>query len=320
MGTAKHLASLACSGMLASLPLNAAEKSYSFAEHGISATFPVKPVQATSVSPVIDSQTTSYQALDESTARQYTIFVGQPAERGIHETQSMDAFLEGHLKSMVSSSVEGKIVESKRITFLGMPALSYTFQHKIEGAPFTGKGVTFMIDGGYMRLSVWFPSGDKQGPKAYERFVQSFKLLPIEYRSGQSAVSDPRGFSFRPPMGWIRREPRTAYEIARFRNLTRSMALLAAGQSAYSCGAYKAELDRTGTVLEASSINLNGRSANKILTYEDVSKYNVRLTIVHYCIDSKLGAVVLTGAEEQSMFWRWSSVFAGTAASIQLPR
>lgn len=322
MGTAKHLASLAFSGMLAalSLPLNAAEKTYSLAEHGISATFPVKPVLATSASPVIEGQTTSYRALDENTARQYTIFVGQPAERGIYETESMDAFLEGHLKSIVSSSVEGKVLESKRITFLGMPALSYTFQHKIEGVPFTGKGVTFMIDGGHMRLSVWFPSGDKQGPKAYERFVQSFKLLPIAYRSGQRAVSDPRGFSFRSPMGWKREEPRTAYDIARFRNLTRSMALLAAGQSAYSCGAYKAELDRAGAVLETSSVNLNGRSANKILTYEDVPKYNVRLTTVHYCLDSKLGAVVLTGTEEQSMFWRWASVFEGAAASIQLPR
>lgn len=328
MGTVKASALIALSTLLIafSMPLKAAGqtwKTYSFPEHGISVAFPVKPVLATTASPdisYIKGQTTSYRALDYATFRQYTIFVDQPTEEGIYEEESMDAFLKGHLKSIVSHSNEGRVIESKRVTFLGMPALSYTYQHNVEGLPYIAKGVTFMIDGGYMRLSMWFPSGDKQGPNAYERFHQSFKLLPIAYRPSYSAVSNRHGVAFRPPAGWVKKKPLTAYDVARFNNLTRSMALLAAGQSAYGCSSYKAELDRTGAVLESSSMVLNGRRINKILTYDDVPKYNVRLTTVHYCLDSTLGAVVLTGTEEQSMFWRWAPVFEGAAASIQLPR
>jgi len=42
------------------------------------------------------------------------------------------------------------------------------------------------------------------------------------------------------------------------------------------------------------------------MTFEDVPKYQVRLTNAHYCMDSRLGAVVLSGAEEESMFSRWA--------------
>jgi hypothetical protein len=39
---------------------------------------------------------------------------------------------------------------------------------------------------------------------------------------------------------------------------------------------------------------------------------------VQYCINSRFGAVVLTGTEEESMFSRWAQVFEGTASTLRV--
>lgn len=300
----------------------AAEKpwtAYDLSEYGISVALPVQPKLVSSPSPDGDGRTISYRALDEDTVRQYTIFIGQPEQRGIFELESMDAFLDGHLKSVVAHSASGKILASKGVTFLGMPALEYSYKHRVEGIPFIAKGVTFMIDGGHVRLSMWYPSADSDGPALYDRFLKSFKLLPVAYRPSSAPITDPREIAFTPPSGWVKGKPRNAYEIARLSNLTRSMALLAAGNRSYNCDAYKAELQRSGIVLEQSQVTLRGRQAQKVITFEDVPKYNVRLTTVHYCLNSRIGAVVLVGTEEQSMYWRWASVIEGAASSVKVP-
>jgi hypothetical protein len=300
----------------------AAEKAwaaYDLSEYGISASFPVQPKLASIPSPDGDGRITSYQALDEATVRQYTIFIGRPEQRGIFEPESMDAFLDSHLKSLVSQSTSSKILASNRVTFLGMPAIEYSYKHNVEGIPFMAKGVTFMIDGGYIRLSMWYPSADSDGSSLYERFLKSFKLLPVAYRPSSTPVTDPRGIAFTPPSGWVKGKARNIYEIARLGNLTRSMALLAAGNRSYTCEVYKSELQRSGVVLEQSQVTLRGQQVQKVVTFEDVPKYNVRLTTTHYCQNSRIGAVILIGTEEQSMYWRWASVIEGAASSVKVP-
>ena len=47
-------------------------------------------------------------------------------------------------------------------------------------------------------------------------------------------------------------------------------------------------------------------------------KYRAEFTTVQYCLDSRLGAVVLGGSEEQSMFHRWANVFEGAAGSLRI--
>lgn len=97
------------------------------------------------------------------------------------------------------------------------------------------------------------------------------------------------------------------------------MALLASGNRSYNCDAYKAELQRSGIVLEQSQSSVNGRQVQKVITFENVPKYNVRLTTAHYCQNSKIGAVVLIGTEEESMYWRWASVIEGAAGTVKVP-
>lgn len=292
---------------------------YDLSEYGISVALPVQPKLVSSLSSDGNGRTTSYRALDEATVRQYTIFIGQPEQRGIFEPESTDAFFDGHLKSVVAHSASGKILASKRVKFFGMPALEYSYKHRVDGIPFIAKGVTFIIDGGHVRLSMWYPLDDSEGPALYEKFLKSFKLLPIAYQPSSSPINDPREIAFTPPLGWIKGKPRNAYEIARFSNLTRSISLLAAGNRSYNCDAYKAELQRSGTVLEQSEVTLRGRKTQKIITFEDVPKYNVRLTTAHYCLNSRIGAVVLVGTEEQPMYWRWASVIEGAASTVNAP-
>ena len=45
---------------------------------------------------------------------------------------------------------------------LDQPALEYKFSHQIEGQPYIARGVTFMIDGGHMRLSMQHPASDSR--------------------------------------------------------------------------------------------------------------------------------------------------------------
>ena len=47
-------------------------------------------------------------------------------------------------------------------------------------------------------------------------------------------------------------------------------------------------------------------------------QYLGEFTTVQYCLDSRIGAVVLGASEEQSMFSRWANVFEGAAGSLRI--
>lgn len=291
---------------------------YTLSEYGFAVDLPSRPEFASLPSPTGDGWLVTYRAVDPVRKHQFSVFVGQPEQRGIFEPASMDAYLDGHLKSMVQVTNSGQIKSSRRTTFLGMPALEYTFTHRVEGRPFVAKGVTFMIDGGHMRLSMWYPADDSRGASEFDRFVKSFKLLPIDYRASPSAFTDPRGISFSAPARWVQQPTKNPFQAAPYSNLTRSMVLLFAGNAAYTCRNLQAETQGSGRLIEESQIRLGEKQFTKIVSYEDVPKYSVRLTNVQFCLDTRLGAAVLAGSEEQSMFWRWAAVFEGAAASIRV--
>ena len=89
-----------------------------------------------------------------------------------------------------------------------------------------------------------------------------------------------------------------------------------ADNPAYTCDNFRTELQTSGRVREASQVMLADRPFAKLVSFEDVQKYNVRLTTVQYCLNSRRGAVVLGGSEEEAMFWRWAEVLEGAAATL----
>ncbi|CAN0436180.1 unnamed protein product [Phaeothamnion confervicola] len=168
-----------------------------------------------------------------------------------------------------------------------------------------------------MRLSLWYPADDISGSDDFDRFVKSFKLVPISYREASTTFSDPRGISFTPPARWVRETPKGPFQAARFSNLTRSIVLLVSGNAGYTCRNFRAEVQSTGRLVEEAQIKLANQVFTKLMTYEDVPKYNVRLTNAQYCMDTRNGAIALVGTVEKDMYWRWASVFEGTAATLR---
>jgi hypothetical protein len=292
---------------------------YEVREHGFSVALPSKPQTRLVPVPSQDGSLRVYEATEPKRKfTKFSVFVSTPEQRGIYEAESMDAFLGAHIASMVQAAKHGKLVRSRRITFRGQPALEYEFNHKVESVPYVGRGITFMVDGGYMRLSMLHPASDLESKAGYERFKGSFQLRPIEFHPATVPFRNERGITFLPPSGWIQKPVRNAAQIAMYGNLTRSLQVLFADNSAYTCDNYRAELQASGHVKESSQVVLAKRPFSKMVSLEDVPKYNVRLTTVHYCLNSPRGAAVLVGSEEEAMFWRWSEVLEGAAATLHV--
>lgn len=294
-------------------------KEYSVAESGFTVALPSAP--QTRLLPLASriGSTKVYESIEvASLPSKFSIFVGMPDSQGIYEPESMDAFLSSHIKAMVSAAENGKLLSSRRTTFRGRPALEYEFSHQLEGHPYIARGVTLMVDGGHMRISMWHPASAQKAEVTFKRFVESFKLTPISYVAADKQFADPRGIAFSPPMGWVQQPVQSQVQVARFANLTRSMQLLVAGTPAYTCDSLQGELQASGRLKTISTVRLNDHPFKKLITFEDVPKYNVRLTTVQYCINSHVGAVVLGATEEEAMFTRWERVFEGTAASVRV--
>lgn len=196
--------------------------------------------------------------------------------------------------------------------------MDYQINHLIEGVSFTTRGVNFMVDGGYMRLSMLYPSDEANAEFTYRSFRESFKLTPISYVKADQAFEDPRGISFYPPKGWRQQRTQNPAQVAVFNNLTRNIQLLSAGTPAYTCDNFLAEIDSSGRLKSSTNVSLNGKKFLKIINYIDVPQYNVRLTNASYCINGPSGAVILGGSVEEAIFPRWAEVIEGTAATLQL--
>jgi hypothetical protein len=319
-----HLAIKALAAILMSIACAAMAQQgwqqHTIAEHGFKVAMPAKPQQRDLPLSSPDGTLTVYESIEASTPpTKYSVFVGAPAKQGIFEPDSMDAYLTSHVAGMVRTADSGKLLTTSRVTFRGRPALEYQFSHRLDGIAYIGRGVTLMIDGGHIRVSMWHPANDSSAKDKYRRFVESFELVPIKFSAAPARFADARGINFSPPNGWIARAGTHPVQVVRYTNLTRSLQLLVAGVPAYTCESFLAEVRASGRFKEAGSIKFAERPVTRVLSFEDIPKYNVRLTTVQYCQNSRFGAVVLGGSEEEAMFTRWAGVYEGAAATLQVP-
>lgn len=287
-------------------------------EHGFQADFPVPPQRSPLPSP--DGTLTMFKALDpEVQGQQYSIFVSEPTNSGIFDASSIDAFLAAHLHGMMSQTNNATPVHSRRSTFRGLPAMEYSFNHVLEGMDYVARGVTFIVDGGYIRISAWAPQSAASSENDFKRFLESFSLIPRTYVPSENDHLGPRGISFRPPRGWTKRPTQLSQQIAIYRRLTTSFQVMAAGQSAYTCADFGRELRATGRLQDERNVAIGGKRFQRLTSHEDVPSSTVRLTVAWFCLDSPNGAVILGGAEPAASFSRWERVFEGTAATLNAP-
>lgn len=216
----------------------------------------------------------------------FQVFRSIPAAHGLVSPASVDVFLRQYVTSLVSAVDSGQLEMSKRSTFLGRPANLFTFHHQVNETPYIGRGVVFVVDGGHIRLSMWHPADDKRADERFLHFVNSFKLVPVAYEASKSDYRSKLGMRFTPPRGWVEDANMASPVIARFRSNTRSINLLAAGDSTYKCTDFVKQIQRTGRLKSNGPVVLGGRSFLKLTTFEDVPKFDVRLTTAQYCLDS----------------------------------
>jgi hypothetical protein len=293
---------------------------YDNGEDGFTVSMPVIPTRREQVVQATDTLLRTYEALvSEDRTYKFTISVGMPRAGGYYDRGSMDAFLSTFPESMVKGVAEGKLEQSRRMTFREMPAREFRFSHVQMGQPLVTQGIVFMIDGGYMRVSSLTLADDPEGPATHERFINSFQLRPLAFQPSPTKFNDARGISFTPPIGWSKKPQENSNQIASYARMTRWLEVLTAFNAAYTCRAYQAEAKNLGRLLDTQSVMFSGQTVMRLTAYEIVPTYNVKLNSVHYCLDSPhVGAVVFMGTAEDSIFWRYEQLFEGSARTLRI--
>jgi hypothetical protein len=293
---------------------------YDNGEDGFTVSMPAIPTRREQLVEATDTLLRTYEALvSEDRVYKFTISVGMPRARGYYDEGSMDAFLSGFPESMVKGVPEGKLEQSKRTTFREMPAREFRFSHVQMGQPLVTRGIVFMIDGGYMRVSSLTFADDRQGLATHERFINSFQLRPLVFQPSPTKFSDTHGVSFNPPTGWLKKPPQNTNQIATYARMTRWLEVLSTFNGAYTCRAYQAEVKNSGRLVDVQSVTFSDQMVMRLTAHEEVPAHNVRLDSVHYCLDtSRLGAVILTGTSEDSVFWRYEQLFEGSARTLRI--
>lgn len=318
MGGALSLLILYSVGV-ASAESNGKWREYTIPESGfkVSVPAPLRNKPMTSSTP--ETRQTSYQAVEGSGPdTTYTVFVGTFLEGGILSQESMDAYLSSSVKTY-PALLGGTKLKTERTTFRSMPASRYQFSFDNDGKPYVARGIIFMVDGGHIRLSMMHAADDPAGEENWGRFSGTFDLTPLKYMPAPNSVMIAPGVSFTPPDGWMKDSTQNPYEVARFHNLTRTINILRAGVSEYTCKNYESELRMVqGDSSKSAPTTIGGKVAQRITYVEDVPQYKVRLMIINYCFESRSGAIVLGGAEDEAMFSRWEPVFEGAAASLRI--
>ncbi|MCK4739446.1 MAG: hypothetical protein KAT46_05815 [Deltaproteobacteria bacterium] len=292
---------------------------YRFPADGFEVEFPQKPLEFRTDKDLEYGYSNSYQALVVNPISQHSVFVGHSPKR-VFEDDSIDAYLEGMVSGLIKGADEPALEYTRKIRFLGFPAIEYKYTHKIEGVPVIGRGIVLIVDGEHIRLSQLYVINDGNAEKNFKRFVDSFRLTPIDSVLSKKRFHDvTRDISFSPPEGWKRGTSKFAQVLTTFTNPGgHSITVLDSGTPAYMCGNYKAELQATQVTQDAGKILASRRTVVwlKSTAYNPAAK--IKMTSVHYCVNTMKGAVVMIGAAPEQTFFRSEIIFRNTAASMVL--
>jgi hypothetical protein len=160
------------------------------------------------------------------------------------------------------------------------------------------------------------PNADKE----FQRFIDSFRLLPIDVALSKQRIDDRgRGIAFSPPVGWQQVKPTFPQEVGSFSNPGgHNITVFDSGAPAYVCESYKRELQGTQGVQTTGELSANGRTLMWLKSTAHNSAAGIRMTGVHYCVNTTKGAVVVIGAAPEQTFFRSETIFRNVAASLSV--
>jgi hypothetical protein len=229
-----------------------------------------------------------------------------------------EAYLDGIVRGVVSGSDQAALDYTKRIRFVGFPAVEYRFNCKVEGVAVVVRGIVLMIDGEHTRLSQVSVPGNPNADKEFQRFVGSFRLLTIDVALSKHRVDDrTRGISFTPPEGWQKGKPKFSQVVGIFSNPGgHSVVVLDSGTPTYVCESYRREIQETEGVQTSGELSARGRTLTWLKSTAHNSTAGIRMTSIHYCVNTTKGAVIMIGASPEKTFFRSETVFRNFAASL----
>jgi hypothetical protein len=295
-------------------------RKYNYPADGFEVMFPQKPVKfRTEYKESKGGYSNSYQAIILNPFSQHSVFVAHLPKR-VFEDDSIEAYLDGIVLGLISGSEEALLKYKKRITFLGFPAIEYQYSCKAEGSPLIARGVALMVDGEHTRLSQISVPDNLDAEKYFQRFIDSFRLLPIDKElSKQRFYNRSRGISFTPPDGWQQGKPDFEQVVAIFTDPGgHSIMALDSNTPAYKCDNYKSEMQATQGVQATGNILINGRAVVWLKSTAYNQTAGIRATSVHYCINTTKGAIIIIGAAPEQTFFRSETIFRKSAASVMV--
>lgn len=295
-------------------------RKYSYPADGFEVAFPQKPLKfRTEFKGPDGGYSNSYKAVVVNPFSQYSVFVAHLPKR-VFEDAAIEAYLEGVVRGLVSGSDQAELSYTKRNKFLGFPAVEYQFTCKVEGIAVVVHGIVLMIDGEHTRLSQIFVPGNPNADNEFQRFVTSFRLLPIDAALSRHRFNDQgRGISFSPPEGWQQGKPKFPQVVAIFSSPGgHSITVLDSGIPAYFCETYKRELQGTQSIKTTGALAAYGRTMTWLKSTAHNADAGIRMTSIHYCVNTTKGAVVIIGAAPEQTFFRSETIFQNVAKSLSV--
>jgi hypothetical protein len=157
--------------------LDGATKIYTSKQDAFSVTMPSVPnVIERRVADIENIRT--YQAESQNSTVQYFVHVGVFDTKILSE-ESIRAYLNRTPIGRLVVANESRIVKNAATTFRGFDAQEYEYTSTYEGIEVINKGITFIIDGDSMSLTMMYPKGVEPKLK-FDDFIKTFELLPLE--------------------------------------------------------------------------------------------------------------------------------------------
>jgi len=293
-------------------------RKYSYPLDGFEISFPSKPLKFRSENKANNSYSNSYQAVVVNPISQYSIFV-QHSPNKVFSDAAIAAYFDGIVRGLMSGSDNAVLNYTKRIQLLDFPAIEYCYAHTINDIPVIGRGIVVMIDGNHIRLSQIYTEKEHDADRNFNVFVTSFKLAPIEERLSSRRYEDKsRGISFAPPNGWEQKNAKFTQIPALFVSPSGNLVqILDSGIASYTCDVYKNEVQATQGIQASGEIVVRGRSMKWIKSTVFNSEANIRVTGIHYCMNTSRGALILNGVAPEVTFIRSEQIFHKVALSLE---
>jgi hypothetical protein len=149
-------------------------------------------------------------------------------------------------------------------------------------------------------------------------FMGSTLSWSTELEAGKEQFNDKlRNISFYYPKGWKMGMPGFTRVAAIVSNGEgHSITVLDSGNSAYSCDNYTSEMQTTQGVLGIGKISVKGRPMSWLKHTAYNKDAGIKMTSVHYCVNTTNGAVIIIGAAPEDEFSRSKTTFKSIVDSL----